>query len=281
MPPLAVIVTGASTGIGRASALLLDRRGWRVFAGVRTPADARALTADRSGALTTLSLDVTDPRSIEAAANAVREERGDAGLQGLVNNAGISVHGPLEHVALDELRRQFEVNTIGQVAMTQAMLPLLRAGRGRVLMMSSIAGRAMSVPLIAPYAASKRALEALGEALRYELLPDRVHVAMIEPGVISTPIWSKGEASVDPIVEALPPADTRYRAMIERGRKMASVRARRGLPPERVALVVERALTASRPKLRYLVGADARLRAYAELLPQAVKDVLVRRAFGM
>jgi NAD(P)-dependent dehydrogenase (short-subunit alcohol dehydrogenase family) len=283
MPSRAVLVTGASTGIGRACALRLDRRGWRVFAGVRNQTAADRLSAEASGALQIVSLDVTDQASIDAATRQLRDELGHAGLQGLVNNAGVSVQGPLEYLELDELRRQLEVNVVGQIAVTQAALPLVRAGRGRIAMMSSIAGRTMSVPLIAPYSASKVALEALGEALRYELLMDGIHVALIEPGSIDTPIWTKGDATVDPIVEALPAeGKQRYMRMIERGRRMGSLQARRGIPPERVARVVERALTVPRPRLRYLVGADAHLRAHAEpLLPQALKDMLVRRMFGM
>ena len=279
----AVLVTGASTGIGRSCTLRLDRRGWRVFAGVRKQSDAHSLTSEGSGSLAPISLDVAEPATIEATAKRLQEELGDSGLQGLVNNAGISVQGPLEYLQLDEFRRQLEVNVTGQLAVTQAMLPLIRAGRGRIVMMSSIAGRTMPVPLLAPYGASKMALEAVGGALRYELMPEGIGVVLIEPGSIDTPIWTKGDATVDPILEALPPdGRQRYLTMLQRARRLGAQQGRRGLPAERVAEAVERALTSPRPKLRYLVGVDARLRAWAEpLLPQSVKDLIVRRLFGM
>jgi NAD(P)-dependent dehydrogenase (short-subunit alcohol dehydrogenase family) len=277
----AVLVTGASTGIGRACALRLDGRGWRVFAGVRKPSDGDSLRAECSGRATTVLLDVTDQASIEATAEVLREELGASGLQGLVNNAGISVQGPLEHLRVDELRRQFEVNVTGQIAVTQAMLPLLRTGGGRIVMMSSIAGRTFSVPLIAPYSASKKALEALGEALRYELMPDSIHVALIEPGSIDTPIWSKGDATVVPTLRALPAEGRhRYADMIHQAARIGSQQARRGISPDRVARKVEAALTSPRPRLRYLVGADASLRAHLDpVLPQVLKDLVVRRLF--
>lgn len=283
MAARSVLVTGASTGIGRACALRLDRRGWRVLAGVRKEADADSLAAEGSERLTPVILDVADAATIAAAADAVRAAAGDGGLQGLVNNAGITVQGPLEDLPLDDLRRQLEVNVTGQLAVTQAVMPLVRSGGGRIVMMSSIAGRTMSVPLIAPYAASKKALEALGEALHYELRRDGIHVALVEPGAVDTPIWSKGEATVDPMFDELPDASKRrYGEAIARARKIAAMQARRGIPPERVAERVEHALTAARPRLRYLVGADAHVRAYVEpLLPQAVKDVFVRRLFHL
>jgi NAD(P)-dependent dehydrogenase (short-subunit alcohol dehydrogenase family) len=281
MGPKAVLITGASTGIGRSCALRLDRRGWRVFAGVRKQTDAASLTAECSDRVVPVSLDVTDKASLEATVNLLRIEVGDSGLQGLVNNAGISVQGPLEHVSLDDLRRQFEVNVTGQIAVTQAVLPLIRAGGGRIIMMSSISGRAMSVPLISPYSASKKALEALGEALRYELMADGIHVALIEPGSIDTPIWSKGEATVDPTLDALPPEGRRrYGSMIQGARKLAAQQARRAISADKVAQKVEHALTSSRPRLRYLVGGDAYIRVCVEpILPQSIKDLLIRRLF--
>jgi NAD(P)-dependent dehydrogenase (short-subunit alcohol dehydrogenase family) len=278
-----VLITGASTGIGRACALRLDRSGWRVYAGIRDPSHADELASASSERLRPVTIDVTDAATITATADLLRDELGEEGLQGLVNNAGISVQGPLEHLALDEFRRQFEVNLTGQLAVTQAVLQLVRTGRGRIVMMSSISGRAMSLPLIAPYSASKVALEAVGEALRYELLPEGIHVTLVEPGVIDTPIWSKGDSTVDPTIEALPQdARTRYSTMIRQGARLAAQRARRGLEPDRVARRVEHALTSSRPRLRYLVGLDAHLRAYSEpFIPQLLKDRIVRRLFGM
>lgn len=279
----AALVTGASTGIGRACTLRLDQRGWRVFAGVRRQSDADALSALCSENVKPVVLDVTEQATIEAAAELLQGELGYSGLQGLVNNAGISVQGPLEYLELDEFRRQLEVNVTGQIAVTQALLPLIRAGSGRIVMMSSIAGRTMSVPLLAPYSASKKALEAVGEALRYELMPEGIHVALIEPGSIDTPIWIKGDAKVDPTMEALPPEGRqRYFAMMQQGRKLGAQQARLGISADRVANKVEHALTSSRPRLRYIVGLDAVLRAHVEaLLPQSLRDLLVRRLFGM
>lgn len=283
MPSRSVLVTGASTGIGRACALRLDRSGWRVLAGVRKDADAESLSSDASERLTPVILDVADAASIAAAAQTVRDAVGADGLHGLVNNAGVSFQGPLEHLPLDDLRRQLEVNVVGQVAVTQAVMPPLRAARGRVVMMSSIAGRTMSIPLIAPYAASKKALEAVGEALHHELRSSGVAVVLVEPGAVATPIWTKGDATIDPLVAALPDdGRARYGDAIARARKIGAAQDRRGIPPERVAEVVERALTTARPRLRYLVGADAHVRAYVEpLLPQALKDRFVRRMFGL
>jgi NAD(P)-dependent dehydrogenase (short-subunit alcohol dehydrogenase family) len=277
-----VLITGASTGIGRACALRLDKAGWRVFAGIRNPTDAHSLASAASPHLTPVTIDVTDARSIAATAEKVGEELADDGLQGLVNNAGISVQGPLEYLEPEEIQRQFAVNVTGHVAVTQAMLPLLRLGRGRIVMMSSIAGRSISVPLISPYTASKVALEAVGEALRYELMPEGIHVVLIEPGSISTPIWSKGIDTVDPAMESLPPEGrARYSKMIEAGRRLGAQQDRMGDSPDRVAAKVERALTTSRPRLRYLVGWDANLRARVEpFVPRPIKDVIVRRLFG-
>jgi NAD(P)-dependent dehydrogenase (short-subunit alcohol dehydrogenase family) len=277
------LITGGSTGIGRACVLQLDRSGWRVFAGVRKESDADGLVAEASSRLTPVLIDVTDEASIATTSEQLRGELTGSGLQGLVNNAGISVQGPVEHLDAGDFRRQLEVNVLGQLLVTQAMLPFIRSGRGRIVFMSSIAGRAMSVPLIAPYSASKKALEAVGEALHYELLPEGIHVALIEPGSIDTPIWSKGDASVEDTLEALPgEGRRRYSALIRRGQAIGSQQARRGISPERVAIKVEHALTSARPRLRYIVGADAHIRAYTEpFMPQALKDLFVRRLFRM
>lgn len=278
-----MLITGASTGIGRACTLRLDRQGWRVFAGVRRQTDAERLRAECSERMQPVPLDVGDRGTIEETAKSLQEKLGDSGLQGVVNNAGISVQAPLEYLPLDQFRRQLEVNVTGQLAVTQAMLPLVRSGRGRIVMMSSIAGRALSVPIVAPYSASKMALEAVGEALRYELMPEGIGVALIEPGSIDTPIWTKGDATVDPTVEALSTEGRRrYGQMIQEVRKLAAQQARRGISPDRVAAKVERALTSPRPRLRYLVGVDAYLRAYGEIfMPQPLKDLVVRRLFRM
>jgi NAD(P)-dependent dehydrogenase (short-subunit alcohol dehydrogenase family) len=259
-----VLVTGASSGIGEACALRLARNGWRVLAGVRKTGDAPAGTEE-------VLLDVTDAEQVRAAADAVER------LHGLVNNAGIAIASPLEAIPLDELRRQLEVNVIGQVAVTQALLPALRLARGRIVFVGSIAGRS-ALPFLAPYAASKHALEAIGDSLRMELSPWRIRVAVVEPGSIATPIWTKGAATADSIQERVP-ADTAglYRARIEAFRRAAAAAGRRGVPPDRVAAVVEEALTAERPKTRYLVGRDARRRAAIERLPDRWRDRVFER----
>ena len=278
-----MLVTGSSTGIGRACVLRLLEAGWRVFAGVRKQSDADSLMAETSSRAIPVTIDVTDATSIAEAAEVVSAALGGSGLHGLVNNAGVSVQGPLEYLPPEELRRQLDVNVTGQLAVTQVMMPLIRSARGRIVMMSSISGRAMSLPLIAPYSASKTALERLTEALHYELMSEGIHVTLIQPGSIDTPIWRKGDATVGPTIQALPPdGRRRYSAMIYRAQMLASKQARRGISADRVARKVERALTLARPRLRYLVGADAHVRAYAEpLMPQPLKDLVVRRLFDM
>lgn len=277
-----VVVTGASTGIGRACALRLDRMGWRVFAGVRRPADGEALRAKASARLLPVELDVTDEASIARAAGLVAESAGDAGLAGLVNNAGISVAGPLEFLPLEELRRQLEVNVTGQVAVTQAFLPLIRKGNGRIVFMGSISGR-LATPFLGPYAASKFALEAIADALRVELRPWGIRVSIVEPGSIATPIWEKGQDAADELEQQLSPRGHElYDPAIAAVRQAARDAAARGVPPGRVAKAVAHALTARRAKTRYLVGNDARLQlAMASLLPDRARDSLVSRVMKL
>jgi NAD(P)-dependent dehydrogenase (short-subunit alcohol dehydrogenase family) len=285
------LVTGASTGIGRATALRLAASGWSVLAGVRDPQAGERLLAAADGAgerraITPLSLDVTDPVQIEGAAELVRERTGassssQAGaLHALVNNAGVGVGGPLELIDLAALREQFEVNVFGQVAVTQALLPALRRGRGRIVLVSSIGGR-VAVPFIAPYGASKHALEAIGHALRVELRSSRIKVSLVEPGSVKTPIWEKSR--VDPERVQIPPElEAEYGRVPAAMGKVITDTGRRGVPPERVAATIERALNARRPRSRYLVGSDAYGTVLAHaLLPSAVFDAVLRRALGV
>jgi NAD(P)-dependent dehydrogenase (short-subunit alcohol dehydrogenase family) len=274
----AVLVTGASTGIGRACALALDQRGFRVFAGVRREEDGRRLAEEASDRLAPVRIDVADGDSIEAAVAEIHERTGDRGLRGVVNNAGIAVGGPLEFLPLDDLRRQLEVNVIGQIAVTQACMPLLRAGGGRVVNMGSIGGL-VPPPFVGPYVASKAAMEALTDSLRQELRPWGMPVSIIEPGSISTPIWEKGAASTDALAERLPPRALELYGRALEAMRNATVRMNaQGIPPERVAKAVTRALIASRPKPRYLVGPDARVqRTLSTLLPTRVFDAFVAR----
>jgi NAD(P)-dependent dehydrogenase (short-subunit alcohol dehydrogenase family) len=277
-----VLITGASTGIGRACALRLDRAGFGVFAGVRKESDGEKLKDESSERLSPVIIDVTDGTSIKDAAATIREATGGAGLAGLVNNAGITVQGALEYLPVDEVRRQFEVNVFGQLAVTQELLPEIRAGRGRIVFMSSIAGRAPSLPFLGPYAGSKWALEALAESWRIELLPWKIHVALIEPGSIDTPVWEKGDATFGGIVDSLPPeGKKRYVHTMERARKIAQQSGARGISPDEVAKRVEHALTARRPRTRYLVGVDARVRAIVEnALPARLRDRTIGKVMG-
>ncbi len=276
----AVVVTGASTGIGAACARSLDRLGFRVFAGVRRPEDGEALARQASQRLTPLLLDVTDGASIAAATEVVAQAVGGAGLAGLVNNAGIAVAAPLEFAPLDEVRRQLEVNTIGPLAVTQAFLPLLRAGHGRIVNVGSIGGLVAS-PFTGPYSASKFALEALTDSLRMELRPWGLHVCIVAPGVVATPIWAKSVAVADQLLQALPrEAHELYGAAMDavRTNAMRTAQSGAGIAPEAVARAVAHALTARRPKTRYLVGPDARVGALAAYIPARLRDRLILAA---
>lgn len=282
------LITGASTGIGRATALRLAAAGWRVFAGVRDPEAGERLRGEAGdGGVIPLTLDVTDAEQIERARVRVAQETGEgggaqegAGLDALVNNAGIGVGGPLELLSPEDLRRQFEVNVFGQVAVTRALLPSLRAARGRIVLLSSIGGL-VSVPFNGPYAASKHAIEALGDALRGELHSSGIHVCLVEPGSVKTPIWGKARETASAL--AVPPELQReYGRVPGAFAKVLADSERRGVSPEHVAATIERALTARRPRARYLVGRDARgmLLAHA-LLPTRVFDRVLRRALGV
>ena len=266
-----VVITGASTGIGRACALRMARLGWNVFAGVRKEEDADSLRSE-DPRLTPLFVDVTDEASIAAASKTVQGTTGSR-LDGLVNNAGVVVHGPLEFVTPDELRLQLETNVIGMVATTQAFLPALRAGKGRVVNMGSVAGRSPALPLLGPYAASKWAVEAVTDAFRNELRPWKIHVAVVEPGNIATPIWDKADEAFERFPQE---ASQLYGDLLESGRDINRWMDRIGVSPEKVATVVAHALTARFPRYRYLVGMDARWRTYFEArIPHRVRDPIV------
>jgi NAD(P)-dependent dehydrogenase (short-subunit alcohol dehydrogenase family) len=272
----AVVVTGASSGIGEACARRLAGLGFQVFAGVRKPEDGERLAREIPG-VTPLRIDVIDADSIAAAATTVGDATSGR-LAGLVNNAGIAVPAPLEHQPIDDFRRQIEVNLIGQVAVTQAFIPQLRAARGRIVNVSSIGGK-VAVPLLGAYAASKFALEGFSDVLRRELRPWGIEVSVIEPGTIATPIWDKGIASGDVLQETMPPAAQRdYGALIATVRTASEDGARNGLPPDAVAKDVAHALTAGKPRTRYLVGREAKSRATAaRFLPDRFVDRAIAR----
>ena len=268
----AVLITGASSGIGQECALRLAKMGFRVYAGARKEADGAALNQQAPGRITPLLLDITDAVSIAAAAERVSNEVGAAGLVGLVNNAGITVAGPLEFVPIEALRRQLEVDVIGQIAVTQAFLPLIRQGRGRIINISSILGKSM-VPLLGPYCIAKFALEAASDELRMELLPSGIAVSIIEPGVISTPIWQKSVALADEMEKSLPPrASTFYGGAMARLREVVSSLTKTALPAASVAKVVAAALTAKKPKARYLVAKGSRAQLLLNYLPTWLHD---------
>lgn len=268
-----VVITGASTGIGESCARRLAQAGFHVFAGVRKAADGVALQERSTGQITPLLLDVTDAAQIAAAQETVCTTIGDQGLAGLVNNAGIALGGPLEFLPMTTLRRQMEVNVYGALAVTQAFLPLLRRAKGRIVNMSSIAGLAAN-PFLGPYSASKYALEALSDTLRLELRPWGIAVVLIEPGTIATPIWQKGLAFADDLEAQLPAqAYDYYGPIFPFMRKMLAQTG--GIPADAVAQAVEQALTVQRPKARYLVGYDARLRTWVERLPTRWRDRLI------
>jgi NAD(P)-dependent dehydrogenase (short-subunit alcohol dehydrogenase family) len=270
------LVTGASTGIGRATALRLDAAGWRVFAGVRRQADADSLREAGSERLTPLTLDVTDAAQIAAAAEAIAAELGEAGLDGLVNNAGIGVMGPLETIPLEDFRRQIEVNLTGQVAVTQAMVPAIRRARGRVVFVSSAGGR-MALPFGGPYHAAKFGLEAVADSLRQELRPWGIEVAVIEPGSIDTPIWERAVSAYDEMAARAPARQRElYGKRLARLQEGARRTAARGIPPEKAAKAIERALTARRPRTRTRVGLDAQGQVLLRrLLPDRALDRLL------
>lgn len=248
-----VLVTGASSGIGRATALALAQRGFHVYAGTRSELDY--------GGVTPVTLDVTNAEHVA--------QLRTLELDALVNNAGIAVIGPLEDLPLDQLRHQLEVNTVAQLAVIQACVPALRRARGRIVNVSSISGR-VALPLYGPYAASKFALEALSDALRRELYPE-IAVTVIEPGAVATPIWHRTLA-----VSEIPTG--RYRATAERLRELALEAAQTGMPASVVANAVVEALTATTPRTRYVLGRAARIQAaLARGAPTRLLDRLIRR----
>jgi NAD(P)-dependent dehydrogenase (short-subunit alcohol dehydrogenase family) len=275
-----VLVTGASTGIGRATALRLDASGWKVFAGVRREEDAASLGAEASERLAPVFLDVTDADEIVAAAERIEAES-QGGLDGLVNNAGVAIPGPLETVPLEDFRRQLEVNLVAYVAVTQAMLPQIRLAEGRVVFLSSIGGR-IAFPFGGPYHASKFGTEAIGDVFRQELRPWGLKVSIVEPGSIDTPIWERGQRTAEEIEAKSPRTNLLYGAAIGKFRKVIEDTAERGIPPEKVAKAISHALESSRPKSRYLVGLDAKVQARLKpLIPTPLFDRIVARQLNL
>lgn len=267
-----MLVTGASTGIGRACALHMDRLGWQVFAGIRSAEAMASLRAEGSDRLVPLMLDVTDAGSIRGAVERVSAAVGEAGLFGLVNNAGIPYGGPVEFLSLDAVRRLFEVNFFGVIAVTQAFLPLLRQARGRIVNMSSIGGM-VSAPFVSPYSASKFALEALSDSLRMELRPWGMHVSVIQPGAIDTPIWDKAGDVVGDLIDSAPQAGLDLYGSALEG--MRPRYARHGISTDATSRAVAHALAAPRPHTRYRIGFEGMVARLVRLLPGRLRDWLI------
>jgi NAD(P)-dependent dehydrogenase (short-subunit alcohol dehydrogenase family) len=269
-----VVITGASSGIGRATALRLARGGFDVLAGVRRQEDGAALHSE-DGRIEPVLVDVTDAGQIAGLAERV----GGAPLAGLVNNAGIAVAGPLEGIPLDDVRRQYEVNVFGLLAVTQALLEPIRAGHGRIVNIGSIGGR-INTPFVGPYSSSKAAVRSLSAVLRRELRPWDIRVALVEPGALDTPIWRKGEEGANETIEALPErVRTLYArqldALVAATRKIAAGAS----SPDDAAQAIEHALTAERPRTLYTVGREARIQGTLHsVLPARAFDALVARA---
>jgi NAD(P)-dependent dehydrogenase (short-subunit alcohol dehydrogenase family) len=279
----AVVVTGASTGIGRATALHLDQRGYRVFAGVRKQSDANSLKKEATGDLTPVTLDVTKPRSIAAARQKVQRAVGKAGIEGLVNNAGVANAGPVEHLPVADFQRVIEVNLIGQYAVTQEFLPLIRRGDGTILFITSIGGRVAS-PFFSPYNAAKFGLEGMADSLRREIKPwSGIDVVVIEPGSIATPIWAKGRDNSAAAGEGMSPEARRlYGPQMERMREVTAEAEDRGLEPVAVAKVIEKAIRKRNPRSRYIVGRDAKMMARMQgLLGDKRFDKAMRKSMGL
>lgn len=247
----------------------MDTLGWQVFAGVRKASDAAALRRQASARLRPVILDVTKPAEIRSAAHLIERRTGSAGLNGLVNNAGVPYGGPIEFLDLNALRRSFEVNFFGVVALTQSLLPSLRRGRGRIVNMSSISGL-VAAPFLSPYTTSKFALEALSDALRAELHPWHIHVAVVEPGAIATPIWNKSVSAAQDIIHKMPKAGIELYGKVL-GPFQASL-APHGISADAVATAVAHALTSPRPRTRYRLGREAFAVGILRLLPDSLRD---------
>jgi NAD(P)-dependent dehydrogenase (short-subunit alcohol dehydrogenase family) len=280
--PKTVVITGASSGIGRSSALRLIRDGWRVFATVRKAADGEKLQAEAGADLMPVLMDVADRASIAAAAEAVTAQLQGEGLHGLVNVAGIGMVRPVEYATPADLQKIFEVNVFGQIAVTQAFLPHLRRARGRIVNISSV-GVHLALPFGGLLTASKSAFGSLSNALRLELRPFGIRVCTIEPGAIETPAVQKTLGNIDAVIASLPQEGAeQYGQILKTFASRAYAQQMKGSPPSVVANAVHHALTASRPRIRYQVGKHAKLLAgLSAILPESLSDLLVLRMLGV
>jgi NAD(P)-dependent dehydrogenase (short-subunit alcohol dehydrogenase family) len=275
------VITGASTGIGRATAVALANRGVRVLAGVRRDEDATQLREEHE-LIEPLHLDITHPDHLSRAVSVVERALSRNESLGLVNNAGIAVAGPVEFLPVDDFRRQFEVNLYGHIAVMQALLPLVRRTGGRIVNVTSIGGQ-VAQPFVSPYVASKHALEAVTDALRMELRPWRISVSLIEPGAVATPIWQKSLRAGEQVIARLPQsAHELYGRAIAAMTRIAEREERTGVAPEKVAGAICHALLSPRPRTRYRVGLEAHaLFALKRVLPDRAFDQLLLRVTGL
>jgi NAD(P)-dependent dehydrogenase (short-subunit alcohol dehydrogenase family) len=274
-----ILVTGASSGIGRATVRRLDRAGWKVFAGVRREEDAAALKAESSERLEPLILDVLDPDAIAAAAARIAAEPG--GLDGLIPNAGSAFAGPLETLPLHLFREQLELNLTAQLATIQAVMPSIRKARGRIVLISSDGGR-VALPYTGAYHASKYGIEAIGDALRQELAPWGIKVVLILPGAIDTEIWARGEVIADKMYEESPLTRELYGSQTDKYREFIHKVAKDAIPADKVAARIEVALEKRRPKARYMVGLDAHVVArLGPVIPPVVFDWVIAKTMGL
>ncbi len=279
----AVVVTGASSGIGRAIVTRIVTEGGLAFAGVRKLTDAESLANEFADRVHPLLFDVTEETAVRAAASAVHAKLAGRTLFGLVNNAGVAVPGPLLELETSDVRRQFEINVLGVHSVTRAFAPLLgaapetRAPKGRIVMISSVAG-VLGQPFVGPYVASKHALEGYSDSLRRELMLFGVDVIVIGPGAIATPIWAKGEDEADDPRFAASP----YKEPLNKIRNYFAESGRNGLPAEDVAALVWRVLTEDKPKARYAIMNKPFLEGMLpRLLPKRVVDAIVARRLGL
>ena len=261
-----ILVTGASTGIGWATSLELAEKGWRVFAAVRKEADAKKLREASSNKITPVIMDIVDYESVKRGAREIENALGGAGLDALFNNAGISVQGPLEIIPIELFEQQIRVNVFGHIFVTQTFLPLIRKAQGRIVFTSSESGK-ITLPLMAPYSASKFALEAVANAFRIELRPWKIRVSSVELQTIKTPMWEKIDTSTEKLIASLP---QQARDLYQNELKTLSVfpkwQAGMGISMKKAVRVIIRALSARSPKARYLVGYEARLLIYSHAI---------------
>lgn len=271
-----VVVTGVSTGIGRAAAQVLLNKGFRVFGSVRKDTDAARLKSELGAHFTPLLFDITDPSAVADAADQVKGSLSGMTLYGLVNNAGIAVPGPLLHLKIEDFRHQLDVNLTGQLIVIQAFAPLLDGENpGRIVMISSVSGRNAN-PFVGPYSASKFGLEGFSESLRRELMVYGIDVIVIAPGVIATPIWDKADQ-----VDVGPYEHTVYAPALAKTKTMMVDLGRKGLPPEKIGEAIWRALTVAHPKTRYTITPDPLLNFAMNVLPKRWADKIIARMLGL